>query len=73
MELSANWKKLKATLTAGSAEKKVGKKVAHERKNLKRKEPPSSEPASGKRPKIEKVGMDGAAATEQVNEGLSEK
>lgn len=71
MELSANWKKLRATFSA-DPKKRSSKQFDHERKILKRKQPPTPISKPSKQTKIDKPGMDGKRATELVNGGFSE-
>jgi hypothetical protein len=74
MELSANWKKLKATLEAEAPRKLLPKNSYHQTKTLKRKQqPPAPATRPEKKAKIDhRRIMDGDFATERVNEGLSE-
>lgn len=73
MELSANWKRLKATFSAEEPKKQLPKQSDHGKKILKRKQPPASVSRLGKKPKITRPSMDVDIATEIVNEGLSER
>jgi hypothetical protein len=71
MELSANWKKLRATFSA-DPKKRSSKQFDHEKKTLKRKQPPTPISRRGKQTKIDKPSMDEKRATELVNGGFSE-
>jgi hypothetical protein len=73
MELSANWKKLKATLSAEAPKKLLPKHSYLATKILKRKQqPPGPVSRTGKKAKIDHRTMDDDIATERINEGLSE-
>jgi len=74
MELSANWKKLKATLEAEAPKKVLPKHSYPGTKILKRKQqPPAPATRTDKKAKIDhRRTMNGDVATERVNEGLSE-
>jgi hypothetical protein len=72
MELSANWKKLKATLSAAAPKKESPTESVRERKFLKQKQHPSQLSKTGKRPRL--AGMTSYEENaERINEGLSQK
>ena len=73
MELSANWKKLKATLSAEAPKKTLTNRPGYGRKILKRNRPQVSVSKLGKKLMIEKpsIGLENTA--ERVNEGLSQR
>ncbi len=73
MELSANWKKLKATLSVEAPKKTLAQQANRDRKILKRKRPLASVSRPEKRSHIGRSSMDGDIATERINEGLSER
>ena len=73
MELSANWKKLKATLSVEAPKKTLLQQSNHNRKILKRKRPLASVSRPEKKPRTGRPSMDGDIATERINEGLSER
>jgi hypothetical protein len=73
MELSANWKKLKATLQAEAPKRQTSKHFDHGTRILKRKHSPAAVSRPIKKPKIDRPGMEDEIATERVNDGLSER
>ena len=70
MELSINWKKLKATLNAEASRKRSHSQSSYEARSPKRKQPPAPAPKPSKKLKLNKTHMEIDIAPEQVNEGL---
>ncbi len=73
MELSANWKKLKATLSAETPRKQLSKQSDRGTKILKRKRPAALVSRPANKLKIDKSSMENDIAGERVNEGLCER
>lgn len=73
MELSANWKKLKATLNVEATRKTSAQQANYDRKILKRKRPAAPVSRPEKKPNIGRSSMDGDVAKERINKGLSER
>lgn len=85
MELSVNWKKLKATLDAGTTKIQISKQLDHETSGRKRKQPPSSGHKTARklasrhagdgvaRDMTNEYSIDSHIGMERVNAGLSER